>query len=83
MTSAPRKRQMGSQWRETSTNLVERYEMVLRDARGIVVRRRSDRGDYSACVDCAGRQQWAERQFADIEDAQAWCEQALVARTSN
>jgi len=80
---APRERQMSGQWRETSTDLLERYEMSLRDAQGIVVRRRADCGGYSACVSCAGRQQWAERQFDDIQDAQAWCEHALVARTSN
>ena len=83
MRSAPRERQMRNQWRETSTNLLERYEMSLRDAHGIVVRRRADRGSYSACVTCAGRQQWAERQFDAVQDAQAWCEHALVARTSN
>jgi hypothetical protein len=81
--SAPRERQMRNQWRETSTKLLERYEMSLRDAHGIVVRRRTDRGSYSACVTCAGRQQWAERQFDAVQDAQAWCEHALVARTSN
>jgi hypothetical protein len=80
---APRERRMSGQWRETSTELLERYEMSLRDARGIVVRQRADRDGYSACVSCAGRQQWAERQFDDIQDAQAWCEHALVARTSN
>ena len=81
--SAPRERQMRNQWGETSTDLVERYEMSLRDARGIVVRRRADRAGYSACVNCAGRQQWAERQFDGVPDAQAWCEHELVARTSN
>jgi hypothetical protein len=80
---ALRERRMSGQWRETSTDLLERYEMSLRDAHGIVARRRTDRGGYSACVACAGRQQWAERQFEGIQDAQAWCEHALVARTSN
>lgn len=74
---------MSNQWHDCSTSLVERYEMSLRDARGLVVRLRADRDGYSACVTCAGRQQWAERQFADVQDAQAWCEFALVARTSN
>jgi len=74
---------MSGQWRETSTDLLERYEMSLRDADGIVVRRRAERAGYSACVSCAGRQQWAERQFDAVQDAQAWCEHALVARTSN
>jgi hypothetical protein len=74
---------MSGQWRETSTDLLERYEMSLRDAQGVVVRRRAGRATYSACVRCAGRQQWAERQFEAVQDAQAWCEHALVARTSN
>jgi len=74
---------MSGQWRETSTDLLERYEMSLRDADGIVVRRSAERTGYSACVSCAGRQQWAERQFDAVQDAQAWCEHALVARTSN
>jgi hypothetical protein len=48
-----------------------------------VIRQRSDPGGYSAFVGCAGRQQWAEQLFGDLQDAQAWCEHALVARTSN
>lgn len=74
---------MRNQWHETSTDLVERYEMALRDAYGIVVRRRSDQGEYSAYVGCAGRQQWAERSFDKLQDAQSWCEHELVSRTSN
>ena len=76
-------RRMSNQWRDCSTTLVERYEMSLRDAHGVVVRRRADWGGYSACIACAGRQQWAERQFDAVQDAQAWCEHALVARTGN
>ncbi len=80
---APREQRMSSQWRDTSTTLLERYEMSLRDARGIVVRRRAGRASYSACVSCAGRQQWADHQFDAVQDAQAWCEHELVMRTSN
>ena len=70
-------------WQERSTDLVERYEMRLRGALGIVVRQRSDGGGYSACVGYEGRQQWATQQFGDVQDAQAWCEVELVARTTN
>lgn len=79
----PRERLMRNQWRETSTDLVERYEMSLRDARGIVVRQRADQAEYAAYVGCAGRQQWAEQLFGDLQAAQAWCEHELVSRTSN
>jgi hypothetical protein len=71
------------QWHNSSTDLLERYELSLRDARGIVIRQRSDVGGYSACVGCAGRQQWAGRLFGDLQDAQDWCESELVARTRN
>ena len=80
---APRERRSGRQWRDSSTDLVERYELSIRGACGIVIRQHSDAGAYSACVGCEGRQQWAERPFGDVQDAQAWCESALVARTRN
>jgi hypothetical protein len=80
---APREQRRSGQWRDSSTDLLERYELSLRDARGIVIRQRSDAGSYSAYVGCAGRQQWAGQVFGDLQDAQAWCEQALVARTRN
>jgi hypothetical protein len=83
MGSAPFEQRRSGQWYDSSTNLLERYELSLRDARGIVIRQRSDAGGYSACVGCAGRQQWARRLFDDLQDAQAWCERKLVARTRN
>jgi hypothetical protein len=70
-------------WQERSTDLVERYEMRLRGAQGMVVRQRSDSGDYSAYLGYEGRQQWAEQLFGNVEDAQAWCEVELVQRTTN
>ncbi len=80
---APPDRRFHGQWRDTSTALLERYEMSLRDARGIVVRRRADQANYSAYIGCAGRQQWAKHVFVTLRDAQSWCEHALVSRTSN
>jgi len=79
----PGERRISGQWHERSTDLVERYEMSLRGARGVVVRQRSAGGGYSAYVSCEGRQQWAEQLFGDIQDAKVWCEHALVTRTSN
>jgi len=70
-------------WQEHSTDLVERHQMSLRGAQGIVVRQRCDGGGYSAYVGYEGRQQWARQLFGDVQDAQAWCEVELVARTSN
>jgi hypothetical protein len=75
-------RQLSDRWRNCSTDLTERYEMSLRGALGVVVRQRNDGVGYSAYTGHAGRQQWAEQLFDDMQDAQAWCEQALVARTS-
>jgi hypothetical protein len=62
---------------------VERYELSIRGAHGVVIRQRSDAGGYSACFGCEGRQQWAEQLFGDLQDAQFWCESELVARTRN
>jgi hypothetical protein len=76
-------REISGQWHERSTDLVERYEMSLRGAFGIVVRQHADGGGYSAYLSYEGRQQWAGQLFGDIQDAQAWCEVELVARTSN
>ena len=75
-------RQLSDRWHDTSTNLAEHYEMSLRGARGVVVRQRNDVVGYSAYTGYAGRQQWAEQLFDDMQDAQIWCERALVARTS-
>jgi hypothetical protein len=83
VVSAPRERRKLRQWHESSTDLVERYELSLRGARGIVIRQRSDGGGYSACVGYEGRQQWARQLFGDVQAAQAWCESELVARTRN
>ena len=83
MGGAALEQRRSGQWLNSSTDLLERYELSLRDARGIVIRQRSDAGGYSACVGCAGRQQWAGRLFGDLQDAQAWCESELVARTRN
>jgi hypothetical protein len=83
MGGAPRKQRRSGQWHDSSTDLVERYELLIRGARGIVIRQRSDAGGYSACVGCAGRQQWARRLFGNVQEAQAWCEGELVARTRN
>ena len=83
MGGMPFEQRRSGQWHDSSTNLLERYELSLRDAHGIVIRQRSDAGDYSACVGCAGRQQWAGRLFGDLQDAQAWCERELVVRTRN
>lgn len=83
MSGAPPEWQMHDQWQDRSTDRVERYEVSLRDAWGIVVRHRSDGESYSACVGCAGRQQWAEQLFSDVQGAQDWCEHALVVRTNN
>ena len=83
MDGPPPEWQMREQWHDRSTDQVERYEMSLRDAWGIVVRQRSDGGGYSACVGCEGRQQWAEQLFGDLQSAQDWCEHALVMRTNN
>jgi hypothetical protein len=74
---------MSGQWHERSTDVAERYEMSLRGACGVVARQRADAGGYSACLDYEGRQCWAEQLFGDVQDAQAWCEAKLVARTSN
>jgi hypothetical protein len=75
-------RPMSDRWHDSSTDRVERYEMTLRGARGVVVRAHDDGGGYSAYVGDAGRQQWAGHRFGAVQDAQAWCERALVARTS-
>jgi hypothetical protein len=83
MGGAANEQRRSGEWHNSSTNLLERYELSLRDARGIVIRQRSDGSGYSACVGCAGRQQWAGRLFGDVQDAQAWCESELVARTRN
>ena len=80
---APLEQRRSSQWYDSSTDLLERYELSIRDARGIVIRQRSDAAGYSACVGCEGRQQWAGRLFGNLQDAQAWCERKLVARTRN
>jgi hypothetical protein len=80
---APREQRRSGQWYDSSTNLVERYELSIRAARGIVIQQRSDAVGYSACVSCEGRQQWAQQPFIDVQDAQAWCERELVARTRN
>src|SRR5512145_2692439 len=53
------------QWHASSTGNVERYEMVLRDAHGGVVRLYVDGAGYSAYIGCEGRQQWAKQQFDD------------------
>jgi hypothetical protein len=60
---------------------VECYEMSLRGARGIAVRQHES--GYSAYVGYEGRQRWAGQLFGDVQDAQAWCERELVARTSS
>lgn len=78
----PRGRLLSVRWHERSTELVERYEMSLRGAYGIVVRQRTVGGGYSAYLGYEGRQQWASQLFGDIEDAQVWCELELVTRTS-
>lgn len=75
-------RHMSARWHRRSTDLLERYEMSLRGARGTVVRQHADGGGYSAYLGYEGRQQWAEQLFDDVEDAQAWCEVVLVERTS-
>jgi len=75
-------RQLRDRWHDSSTNLVERYEMSLRGARGVVVRQRNNVVGYSAYTGYAGRQQWAEQLFDDMQNTQAWCARALVARTS-
>jgi hypothetical protein len=79
----PNEWRIRGQWQERSTDLVEQYEMSLRGARGIVIRQRSEGGAYSAYVHYEGRQQWARQLFGNLQDAQAWCEVELVARTSN
>jgi hypothetical protein len=82
MAITPSKRHMSVRWQERSTDLVERYEMSLRGASGVVLRQQIDGGGYSAYMGCEGRQQWAEQLFGNVQDAQAWCERELVARTS-
>lgn len=80
----PNKQRISDQWRERSTALVERYELSLRGARGIVMRQRVDGngGGYSALMGYEGRQEWAGQLFSAVEDAQIWCEIELVTRTS-
>jgi|SwirhirootsSR2_FD_contig_41_9221086_length_786_multi_2_in_0_out_0_2 hypothetical protein len=83
MGSAPPEGKIRDQWRDHSTDSLERYMMSLRDACGFVIRKRSAGAGYSAYVGCEGRQQWAEQLFGNFQDAQTWCEGALVMRTNN